>query len=68
MWRGTMHQRFMNWASGRGLTLDRYTGIGVTNPKRLHARLFFDLCPALIKLGVSAELFTKSIIFEFVRE
>jgi len=49
------------------LALDRYTGIRVTNPKTLRARLFFDLCPALIKLGLRAELFAKSIIFEFVR-
>ena len=50
-----------------GLGLDRYTGIRVTNPKTLRARLFFDLCPALMKIGLCAELFAKSIIFEFVR-
>jgi len=50
-----------------GLQLDCYTGVGSTNSRTLRARLFFGLRPALIKLGLSAELFAKSIIFEFVR-
>jgi 2-polyprenyl-3-methyl-5-hydroxy-6-metoxy-1,4-benzoquinol methylase len=50
-----------------GLQLDRYAGIGSTHSRTFRARLFFGLQPILKSLGFSAELFAKSIIFEFVR-
>ena len=50
-----------------GLALDCYTGINVANPQMVHSRLFFNLDPVLIKLGLGAGLFANSIIFEFVR-
>ena len=50
-----------------GLQLDRYSGIGSTHSRTFRAWLFFGLRPVLISLGLRAELFAKSIIFEFVR-
>jgi len=50
-----------------GLRLERCGAIATRQPKTLKAKLFFGLCPALIRLGLSTELFGKSIIYEFVR-
>jgi SAM-dependent methyltransferase len=50
-----------------GLDLERFTGIGCTRPISLKARVFFTLSPLLIHLGLSPELFAKSIVYEFVR-
>ena len=59
---------FMSWASGTDWILERFTGIGGTNSISLKARVFFTLCPLLIHLGLSPELFAKSIVYEFVRK
>jgi 2-polyprenyl-3-methyl-5-hydroxy-6-metoxy-1,4-benzoquinol methylase len=48
------------------LHLDRYGGIGAADLRTFRARLFFGLRPILMRLGLSAEVFAKSIIFEFV--
>lgn len=50
-----------------GLRLDCCVGIGTPQPKTLKAKLFFGLCPLLIRIGLRTELFAKSIIYEFVR-
>lgn len=50
-----------------GLTLDRYTGVGVSRPRTAWARLFFVLQPILIAARLSRELFANSIIYEFVQ-
>ena len=50
-----------------GLELDRFTGIGGAKPTSLKAKFFFVLRPLLIKLGLSPELFAKTIVYEFVR-
>jgi len=50
-----------------GLRLVRFTGIGGTRPTTVKAKLFFGIRPLLTGLGLSAELFAKSIIYEFVR-
>ena len=49
-----------------GLELERFSGIGSHSPRSLRARSFFAVRPLLIRCGVSAELFAKSIIYEFV--
>lgn len=50
-----------------GLELERSTGIGGHWAKSWHARMIFNLAPWWIRLGFSPELFSKSIIHEFVR-
>ena len=50
-----------------GFELDRFTGITVQHPNTLQAKLFFGLRPLLIYIGLSPQLFAKSIIYEFVR-
>ncbi len=49
------------------LELDCLTGICSTNSKTIKARLMTSLRPFLVFLGVSPEIFAKSIIYEFVR-
>lgn len=50
-----------------GLHLNRFTGIGPSAPKTIRAKIFFYvLKPALIWLGFAPEVFSKSIIYEFV--
>jgi 2-polyprenyl-3-methyl-5-hydroxy-6-metoxy-1,4-benzoquinol methylase len=50
-----------------GLRLDRFAGISISHPKTTRAKIFFRvLKPALIRLGFAAELFSKSIVYEFV--
>ncbi|MEP7341840.1 MAG: class I SAM-dependent methyltransferase [Acidobacteriota bacterium] len=50
-----------------GLRLDHFVGIGLSDPKTLRAKIFlYGLKPALIGLGCAPELFSKSIIYEFV--
>jgi SAM-dependent methyltransferase len=49
-----------------GLELDRFSGIDGALPRSFAGRLFFRLRPLLIRLGLRAELFAKSIIYEFV--
>src|SRR5262249_52033696 len=50
-----------------GFELERFTGIAVHNPKTFRARLFLSLAPLLIRMGLAAQLFAKSTIYEFVR-
>jgi len=51
-----------------GLQLQRFAGIGPGDSKTIRAMLFFHAVkPALMGLGYAAELFSKSIIYEFVR-
>jgi len=51
-----------------GLRLDRFAGIGISHPKTTRAKIFFrGLKPVLIRLGFAPELFSKSIIYEFVQ-
>ena len=51
-----------------GLELERFTAIGGTHTHTLKSKLFFGLRPVLISAGLSAELFAKSIIYEFIRQ
>jgi 2-polyprenyl-3-methyl-5-hydroxy-6-metoxy-1,4-benzoquinol methylase len=50
-----------------GLKLSRFSGIGSSNQSTIPAKIFFTgLKPALLGLGFAPELFSKSIIYEFV--
>lgn len=51
-----------------GLQLERFTGVGGAHPRTAAGRLFFALRPLLMGLGIRAELFAKTIIYEFVRQ
>jgi 2-polyprenyl-3-methyl-5-hydroxy-6-metoxy-1,4-benzoquinol methylase len=51
-----------------GLELNRFTGVGAARLQTLKAKAFFSLRPLLIGVGLSAELFAKSIIYEFVHQ
>lgn len=48
-----------------GLRLVRYTGVGITRPESLLARLMKRMQPLWILVGFSPLLFAKSIIYEF---
>jgi SAM-dependent methyltransferase len=50
-----------------GFALERFTCIGVDNPKTLRSKLFFCLRRPLMGLGLAPQVFAKSIIYEFVR-
>jgi 2-polyprenyl-3-methyl-5-hydroxy-6-metoxy-1,4-benzoquinol methylase len=50
-----------------GFELERFTGIAVRGAKTFTARLLMKLRPLLIGMGLAPQLFTKSIIYEFVR-
>jgi SAM-dependent methyltransferase len=50
-----------------GFKLERFTGIAVSNPKTPWARIFINARPLLIGMGLTPQLFAKSIIYEFVR-
>lgn len=50
-----------------GFELEQFTGIMVRNPSTLRAKLFFSLRKPLVVIGVSPQLFAKSIVYEFVR-
>jgi SAM-dependent methyltransferase len=50
-----------------GLRLERFAGVGGSHPRTWKGRLVLGLRPLLLKLGLRAELFAKSIIYEFVR-
>jgi SAM-dependent methyltransferase len=49
-----------------GVELVRFIGIAGRSPRTLRAKLFFGLRPLLIRIGVTPQLFAKSIIYEFV--
>jgi 2-polyprenyl-3-methyl-5-hydroxy-6-metoxy-1,4-benzoquinol methylase len=49
------------------LKLDRFVGIAGHDPKTFGAKLFFNLGPIFIRMGLAPQLFAKSIIYEFVR-
>lgn len=49
-----------------GLMLDRFTGIAVKNRSNFRTKVFFSLAPLLMHLGLRAELFAKTMIYEFV--
>jgi SAM-dependent methyltransferase len=51
-----------------GFKLERFTGIAVKSRTTLRSRIFFSLSPFLIRIGVSPELFAKSVVYEFIRE
>jgi SAM-dependent methyltransferase len=50
-----------------GLQLDRFSPIGGVHTRTLRGKIFFLLLPLLLSIGLSPELFAKSIIYEFVR-
>jgi SAM-dependent methyltransferase len=50
-----------------GLELDRFSPIGGAHTRTMRGKLFFFLLPALLVIGLSPELFAKSIIYEFIR-
>jgi SAM-dependent methyltransferase len=51
-----------------GLRLDRFSGISSDDSKTIRARLFFSgLKPILLMLGFAPEIFSKSIIYEFIQ-
>ena len=66
MWRGTMRQRFMNWASVTGWRVGSPHRYKCGESENAPRTTVFDPGPALIKPGLSAELFAKSTIFESV--
>lgn len=50
-----------------GLRLDKFGGIATADPKTILSKVFFyGVKPALMRLGFSPEMFSKSIIYEFV--
>lgn len=49
------------------LRLDRYTGLFATRTYTLKAKVFFKLARLLVKLGIRYELFSKSLVYEFVK-
>jgi len=49
------------------LELRRYTGVGVSRPRKVRAKLFFLLRPILTAAGLNSHLFANSIIYEFIR-
>ena len=51
-----------------GLELERFTAVGGAHTRTLTAKVFFGLRPLLVRVGISPELFAKSIIYEFVRQ
>jgi SAM-dependent methyltransferase len=51
-----------------GLRMDCYTGLLVTRTYTPKAKLFFALSRLLIGLGFKYELFSKSLLFEFVKD
>jgi len=46
--------------------LERFAGIAVKDRSNLRTKVFFGLTPLLIRLGLRAELFAKTIVYEFV--
>ncbi len=49
-----------------GLILERFAGIAVKNTSSFRTKVFFSITPLLIRLGLQAELFAKTMIYEFV--
>jgi SAM-dependent methyltransferase len=50
-----------------GLVLDKFSGIAGATPRATLARLFFSVKPVLIALGAAPLIFSKSIVYEFVK-
>ena len=50
-----------------GLKLDSYTGLFVTQTHTMKAKIFFSAASKLTHLGFRYELFSKSMLYEFVR-
>jgi 2-polyprenyl-3-methyl-5-hydroxy-6-metoxy-1,4-benzoquinol methylase len=50
-----------------GFELERFAGVSVLNLKSVRAKLLFGIVPLLTGLGLAPQLFTKSILYEFVR-
>ena len=50
-----------------GFELERFAGIAVRGTKTFPGRLLMKLRSPLIRMGLAPQLFTKSIIYEFVR-
>jgi len=49
-----------------GLILDRFAGIAVKNTSNSRTKMFFGIRPLLIRLGLQAEIFAKTMIYEFI--
>lgn len=49
------------------LKLERFVGIAGHAPKSFGAKLLFNFAPIFMRMGFAPQLFTKSIIYEFVR-
>ena len=51
-----------------GLRMDSYTGLLVTQTYTAKAKLFFAMSRLLIGIGFKYELFSKSLLYEFVKD
>jgi 2-polyprenyl-3-methyl-5-hydroxy-6-metoxy-1,4-benzoquinol methylase len=54
-------------SSRHQLELERFTGVFVTETYSLSAAALFRLAPLLTKLGFKYELFSKTLLYDFVR-
>jgi 2-polyprenyl-3-methyl-5-hydroxy-6-metoxy-1,4-benzoquinol methylase len=54
-------------ASRHGMKLESYTGLFVAQTYTTKAKFFFSLARQLTRLGFRYELFSKSMLYEFVR-